>query len=130
MKIIGIGVDIVKNNRIKTSIKKKSFVNRTFGKQEIIISKKIINKTNYYSKRFVAKEAFVKALGTGFRNGLNFKDIQILNNNLGKPYYLINSKIKNLIKKVKKVENFELFLSISDEKEYSVAFTIIQKKNK
>jgi holo-[acyl-carrier protein] synthase len=130
MKIIGIGVDIVENNRIKTSIKKKSFVNRIFGKQEIIISKKIINKTNYFSKRFGAKEAFVKALGTGFRNGLNFKDIQILNNNLGKPYYLINSKIKNLIKKVKKVENFELFLSISDEKEYSVAFTIIQKKNK
>ena len=130
MKIIGIGVDIVENNRIKTSIKKKSFVNRIFGKQEIIISKKIINKTKYFSKRFGAKEAFVKALGTGFRNGLNFKDIQILNNNLGKPYYLINSKIKNLIKKVKKVENFELFLSISDEKEYSVAFTIIQKKNK
>jgi len=127
MKTIGIGVDIVENKRIKSSIKNKKFINRLFSKNEILISKKFLNKTNYFSKRFAAKESFVKALGTGFRNGLNFKDIQIINNKLGKPYYLINSKIRNLIKKTKKVQNFNLFLSISDEKEYSVAFTIIQK---
>ena len=84
-------------------------------------------KTNYFSKRFAAKEAFAKALGTGFRGGLNFKDIEILNNKLGKPYYLINTKIKSLIKKIKKVKKFNLFLSITDEKDYSVAFAIIQK---
>ena len=72
-------------------------------------------------------EAFAKALGTGFRDGLNFRDIQILNDKQGKPYYFINSKIKNLIKKKKKIKKFELFLSITDEKEYSIAFTIIQK---
>ena len=127
MKTIGIGVDIVINNRIQLSIKKKKFINRTFGKNEIIASKKFVNKTNYFAKRFAGKEAFAKALGTGFRDGLNFKDIQILNNKLGKPYYLINTKIKSLIKKKKKVKNFKLFLSISDEKEYSVAFAIIQK---
>tara|TARA_B100000902_G_C27084229_1_gene800469 strand:+ start:103 stop:492 length:390 start_codon:yes stop_codon:yes gene_type:complete len=127
MKTIGIGVDIVENKRIKSSIKNKKFINRLFSKNEILISKKFLNKTNYFSKRFAAKESFAKALGTGFRNGLNFKDIQIINNKLGKPYYLINSKIRNLIKKTKKVQNFNLFLSISDEKEYSVAFTIIQK---
>ena len=127
MKTIGIGVDIIKNKRIDLSIKNKNFINRTFGKDEILISKKFTNKTNYFSKRFAAKEAFAKALGTGFRDGLNFKDIQIVNNKLGKPYYLITSKIRSLIKKNKKVKNFELFLSISDEKEYSVAFTIIQK---
>ena len=127
MKIIGIGVDIVKNDRIKNSIKNKSFINRIFGKKEILLSKKITNKTSYYSKRFAAKEAFAKALGTGFRNGLNFKNIQIVNDKLGKPYYFINSKIKNLIKRKKKILNFNLFLSISDEKEYSIAFTIIQK---
>ena len=127
MKTIGIGVDIIKNKRIHSSIKNKNFINRTFGKYEISMSKKFTDKTNYYSKRFAAKEAFVKALGTGFRDGLNFKDIQIVNNKLGKPYYLINSKIKSLIKKKKKVKSFDLFLSISDEKEYSVAFTIIQK---
>ena len=128
MKTMGIGVDIVDNSRISSSIKNKNFIIRTFSKKEIFISKKVANKTNFYSKRFAAKEAFVKALGTGFRNKLNFKDIEILNDNLGKPYYLITTKIKELIKKKKKINNFELFLSISDEKHYSVAFTIIQKK--
>jgi len=126
MKIMGIGVDIVKNKRISASIKNKNFINRTFGKNEILISEKIDNKTSYFSKRFAAKEALSKALGTGFRDGLNFKDIEVVNDKLGKPYYIISSKIKNLIKKKKKIKNFNLFLSISDEKEYSIAFTIIQ----
>ena len=102
MKIIGIGVDIVKNKRIQHSIKNKNFINRTFSKKEIFLSKKTKNKSSYYSKRFAAKEAFAKALNTGFRDGLNFKDIQIINDKLGKPYYLINSKITGLIKKKKK----------------------------
>ena len=127
MKTIGIGVDIVKNIRIESSIKNKNFINRTFSKNEISISKKFTDKTKYFSKRFAAKEAFAKALGTGFRDGLNFKDIQIVNNKLGKPSYLINSKIKNLIQKKRKAKNFDLFLSISDEKDYSIAFTVIQK---
>ena len=127
MKIIGIGVDIINNKRIKSSIKNKNFITRIFGKKEILISKKIKNKSNYFSKRFAAKEAFAKALGTGFRDNLNFKDIQIINNKVGKPHYLISEKITNLVKKKKKIKNFNLFLSISDEKEYSIAFTIIQK---
>ncbi|MDA9594800.1 holo-ACP synthase [Candidatus Pelagibacter sp.] len=126
MKTIGIGVDIVKNTRIRSYIKNKDFINRIFGKNEILTSKKITNKINFFSKRFAAKEAFAKALGTGFRNGLNFKDIEIINDKLGKPYYLISPKIKKLIKKKKKIKNFNLFLSISDEKEYSIAFTTIQ----
>tara|TARA_B100000902_G_scaffold380168_1_gene415264 strand:+ start:71 stop:457 length:387 start_codon:yes stop_codon:yes gene_type:complete len=127
MKVIGIGVDIINNKRIKSSIKNHNFINRIFSKKEILISKKFKNKTNYFSKRFAAKEALAKALGTGFRDNLNFKDIQIINNKIGKPYYLLNAKINNLIKKKMKIKNFNLFLSISDEKEYSVAFTIIQK---
>ena len=127
MKTIGIGVDIVDNNRIKTLIKNKKFINRLFSKKEIVISKKYLNKTNFFSKRFAAKESFAKALGTGFRNKLNLKDVEIINDKLGKPHYLINPKIEKLIKKIKKTKNFQLFLSISDEKDYSVAFTIIQK---
>lgn len=126
MKIIGIGVDLVNNKRIKSSIENKKFVIRTFCKNEILYSKKIINKTNYFSKRFAAKEALAKAIGIGFRDGLNFKDIQVLNNKLGKPDYIITPKLKNLVKKIKKVKNFNLFLSISDEKDYSIAFAIIQ----
>ena len=127
MKTIGIGVDIIDNSRIKLLLKNKNFIKRTFSRKEIFFSKKIKNKVNFFSKRFAAKEAFVKALGTGFRDNLNFKDIEILNNKLGKPYYSINNKIKKLVRYKKKVKNFELFLSISDEKDYSVAFTIIQK---
>ena len=127
MKIIGIGIDIIRKKRIKLSIKNKNFINRIFSKKEILISKKITDKISFFSKRFAAKEAFVKCIGTGFRDNLNFKDIEILNDKLGKPYFLINSKIKNFIKKKKKIRNFNLFLSISDERDYSIAFTIIQK---
>ena len=127
MITIGIGVDIIENSRIKSLLTNKNFIKRTFSKNEILISKKILNKTNFFSKRFAAKEAFSKALGTGFRNNLNFRDIEIANNKLGKPYYLLTNKIKQLIKRKKKINNFKLFLSISDEKDYSVAFTVIQK---
>jgi len=127
MKTVGIGVDIVDNKRFKNLIKDNKFINRIFSKKEISASKKKLNKINFFSNRFAAKESFAKALGTGFRNKLNFKDIEIVNDKLGKPFYLINNKIKQIIKKNKKIANFELFLSISDEKDYSVAFTIIQK---
>jgi len=126
MKTLGIGVDIVKVSRIRSSIRNKKFITRVFGNEEILRLKKIHDKTNYLSKRFAAKEALSKALGTGFRDGLNFKDIQIVNNKQGKPKYLLSLKLKNFIKKKKKVKNFNLFLSISDEKEYSIAFAIIQ----
>ncbi len=83
---------------------------------------------NYFSKRFAAKEAFVKSLGTGFRDNLNFKDIEILNNKAGKPYYQKTKKINNIVYKLYKIKNYNLFLSISDEKDYSIAFTILQSK--
>ena len=128
MKILGIGVDIIKNKRIQSSIKSKIFLKRTFGDNELEFSKKTLNKTNFFAKRFAAKEAFAKSLGTGFRNSLNFKDIEIINDNVGKPYYLRSKKIDQIIKKKFQVKNYDLFLSISDEKDYSIAFTILQKK--
>ena len=127
MKVIGTGVDIVENSRIKKSIANNSFLNRVFTNKEILISKKIKNKTSYFAKRFAAKEAFVKSLGTGFRYGLNLKDISIINDKLGKPSFFINKKIKNLIKKRFKINSFNFFLSISDEKKYSIAFVVFQK---
>ena len=127
MKIVGIGVDIVENSRIKKSILNNLFLNRVFTREEILISKKMKNKSNYFAKRFAAKEAFVKSLGTGFRNGFNFKDISVVNDKLGKPTFFITNKIKKMIKKKFKVNNFKFFLSISDEKKYSIAFVIFQK---
>tara|TARA_B100000073_G_C23470705_1_gene467333 strand:+ start:20 stop:415 length:396 start_codon:yes stop_codon:yes gene_type:complete len=129
MRILGIGVDIIKNKRIRSLIKNETFISRIFSKNEIINSKKFSNKTNYYSKRFAAKESFTKAIGSGVRDGLNFKDIEISNDTYGKPYYVLNKKIKKFILKKKKVKNYNLFLSISDEKDYSIAFTILQNKN-
>ena len=128
MKILGIGFDIIQNKRIQNLINKKTFIKRTFGKNEVKFSKKILNKTSYFAKRFAAKEAFAKSLGTGFRNNLNFKDIEILNDTLGKPYYHNSKKISNTIKKKFKTKSYNLFLSITDEKDYSVAFTILQCK--
>tara|TARA_B100001093_G_C25909216_1_gene627864 strand:- start:73 stop:459 length:387 start_codon:yes stop_codon:yes gene_type:complete len=128
MKILGIGVDVIQNKRIKILIKKKFFVQRTFSKNEVKLSNLILNKTNYFAKRFAAKEALSKALGTGFRNNLNFKDIQILNDKIGKPYYLKSKKLDDIVNKRFKKKNYSLFLSITDEKEYSVAFTILQTK--
>ena len=81
MKTIGIGVDIIDNSRIKKSITNKRFLSKIFSNSEIKKSKNNINKTSYFSKRFAAKEAFSKALGTGFRKGLNFQDISINNDN-------------------------------------------------
>ena len=129
MRILGIGVDIIDNKRLYKSIKNKNFLSRIFTTLEINNSRYTKDKSAYFSKKFAAKESFSKALGTGFRLGLNFKDIEILNDDLGKPYFKISKKIKNTISRKSKVKNFNLFLSISDEKDYSVAFTIIQTKN-
>jgi len=128
MKILGIGVDIIDNKRIRKSITNKAFIKRIFTSKEISNSRSQKNKTNYFAKRFAAKESFVKALGTGFRKNLNFKDVEILNNKLGKPYFLNNKKIDKIIFDRFKVKSSNFFLSISDEKDYSIAFTIIQKK--
>ena len=128
MKILGIGVDIIDNKRIIKSIKNDKFKKRIYSQKELELSILTINKTSFFSKRFAAKEAFAKALGTGFRNNLNFKDIEVINDKFGKPYYSKNKKIKKMIQKNFNVKNFDCFLSISDEKDYSAAFTIIQTK--
>ena len=128
MKILGIGVDIIKNQRVRNLIKNKIFIKRTFGKNEIRYSNKISNKVSYFAKRFAAKEAFAKALGTGFRKNLNFKDVEVLNDKLGKPFYSKSKKINSIIYKQLKIKKYNLFLSISDEKDYSVAFTILLKQ--
>ena len=127
MKIIGIGVDIVDNNRFKKLINKTKFINRICSAKEIGNLKKRNNKILFLSKRFCAKEAFVKALGSGFRNNLCFNDISILNDKKGKPYFLFNQKIKNILKNKYKLNKFKAHLSLSDEKKHSVSYVILQK---
>ena len=126
MKILGIGVDIIENKRIKNLLKNLKFKKRVFSTKELAQSSLSKNKVGFFSKRFAAKEAFAKALGTGFRGNLNFKDIEIINDKMGKPYYLKSKKISKIVNENFNTKKYNCFLSISDEKDYSTAFTIIQ----
>ena len=128
MIIIGNGVDIVENRRIFTAIKKKEFIRRIFSKQEINDSKNYKNKANYYAKRFAAKEAFLKALGTGLREGIEFKDISVKKSKIGKPSLLLSGKLKKFIYRKFKIKKFETHVSLSDEKKHSIAFVILNTK--
>ena len=127
MKIVGIGVDIINNSRFKKLIKNKKFINRICSIKEINNFKNKKNKILFLSKRFSAKEAFVKSLGSGFRNNLCFKDISVLNDNYGKPYFKFNAKIKKILKKKYKLNKFIAHLSLSDEKKHSISYVILQK---
>jgi holo-[acyl-carrier protein] synthase len=125
MSIFGIGTDIVDVDRIKISLKNKNFIKRIFNKKEVSKCKKINNTINCFAKRFAAKEAFSKALGTGISNGINLNEIVILNKKSGKPYISIIGQTKKTLKKKFKNKNSKISLSLSDEKKYAVAFVTI-----
>ena len=127
MEIVGNGVDIIKNSRVKNLIKNPKFLSRIFSINEIKDSKKIKNKTNFFAKRFAAKEAFVKSIGIGFRKGINFKDISVKKNKLGKPIISYNNKVKKILNKKFKSKKFNVYVSLSDEKYYSIAYVIVNK---
>ena len=125
MNIFGIGTDIVSVDRIKNSLKNKKFIGRIFNEKEILKCKKNNNSVNCYAKRFAAKEAFSKALGTGISNGINFNEIVVLNKKSGKPYISIIGQTKKILKKKFKRKKSKISLSLSDEKKYAVAFVTI-----
>ena len=125
MNIYGIGTDIVSVERIKKSLNNRNFINRIFNKKEILKCKKIKNSINCYAKRFAAKEAFSKAMGTGISNGINFNEIIILNKKSGKPYINIIGQTKKILNKKLKKRKSKISLSLSDEKKYAVAFVTI-----
>ena len=83
--IIGIGTDIIEVNRIAKSIENLSFKQKVFSTQEINYCETKVNKAEHYAARFAAKEAFFKALGTGWRGGMAFNEVEIINDGLGKP---------------------------------------------
>ena len=120
-KIYGVGTDIVDITRIKKSIKNKKFINKIFSDREIKNSKNKLD--SYYAKRFAAKEAFSKALGTGISEGISFNEISILNNDKGQPYIELLDKTKIIVNK--KIKKRKIYLSLSDEKKYAIAIVII-----
>ena len=125
MKILGIGVDIIDNKRMSKLVNNKSFIKRTFGKNEIIFSKKTSNKTNYFAKRFAAKEAFSKALGTGISRGINFNEIIVYNIKSGKPGIKLLGNTKKIVNKIINKKKINIFLSLSDDKPFAIATVVI-----
>ena len=125
MNFFGIGTDIVNVDRIKNSLKNKNFIKRIYNKREILKCKKINKSINCYAKRFAAKEAFSKALGTGISNGINLNEIVILNKKSGRPYINIIGQTKKILHKKFKKKKSKISLSLSDEKKYAVAFVTI-----
>ena len=127
MKIFGVGTDIVKIKRIRKSLKNKLFLRRIFSTDEILRCSKTKNSANCFAKRFSAKEAFSKALGTGISKGINFNEIIILNEKNGKPFIKLISQTKKNVEKKLKGRKFKISLSLSDEKDYAVSFVTISK---
>ncbi len=128
MSIIGIGVDIVNNNRLKKLFKNKIFIDRIFTNNEQKKSIKLKNKINYFSKRYAAKEAFSKATGFGISKKLHFKDVEVKSDSRGKPSICLNKSTILYLKKKFRVKSFKTNLSLSDEKNYSIAYVIIESK--
>ena len=115
--IHGIGTDIVYIPRISRILRKygEKFLNRIYTEKEIEIGSRFSSQevqARYFAKRFAAKEAYVKALGTGFSESIKMKNIEILNDVRGKPYITTS--------------NLQTYLSISDDTDYATAFVVIQ----
>ena len=124
--IYGIGTDIIEVARVKKSIETiGGFKEKIYGSTEIEYCGSKANRYEHFAGRFAAKEAFLKAIGTGWRNGIAFKEIEIVNDELGKPELKLNGKA------LKFVKDRGLILSgvsISHTKETAVAVVILDKK--
>ena len=124
--IIGLGTDIIENNRIKKTLNQfgKKFKQRCFLLNEIIKSENRKNSVNSFAKRYAAKEACSKALGTGLARGVFWKDIEVVNDKFGKPKIILHNKAKKLLDKFN-YKNPNIEVSLSDEKSYAIANVII-----
>tara|TARA_Y100000817_G_scaffold275810_1_gene236916 strand:- start:111 stop:494 length:384 start_codon:yes stop_codon:yes gene_type:complete len=125
MRLYGVGTDIIRVKRLNKSLKKKLFLSRIFSEKEITKCKRTKRNSNCFAKRFAAKEAFSKALGTGISKGINFNEIIVLNEKSGKPYIKLIKKTKKIVEKKLKKRKYKISLSIADEKDYAVAFVTI-----
>ncbi len=125
MNIYGIGTDIVNVNRIKSAINKnkQSFKKRIYTNFEIKTCERRKNKLECFAKRFAAKEAFFKAIGTN--NRLQFNEIEVKNNSVGAPKIVLKGLSQKNLKKIFKNQKFKIHLSLSDDKPWAVASVII-----
>ena len=121
--IIGNGIDIIDISRIRRAINKygNRFKKRCFSISEIERSEKRKNSVESYAKRYAAKEACAKALGTGLARGVFWKDIEVKNNQFGKPFIKLHGNAKEIFKTINKTSNTKVEVSLSDEKKYAIA---------
>lgn len=127
MAIFGVGTDIVKLERIERSLSRHGdkFAERILSSSEFEEYASKNNKATFLAKRFAAKESISKALGTGMRQGIDFKQLVISNDELGKPCVHLESHAKDWAEK----HNINsIHLSISDEKDTAIAFTIAEQR--
>ena len=124
--IVGIGTDIVDVRRISNTIDKygMKFKKKCFSRIEIEKSEKRFNTINSYAKRYAAKEACAKALGTGLAKGVFWKNITIENNILGKPFIKLQGHALKKLNELSK-NKCSIAVSLSDEKNYAIANVII-----
>ena len=127
--IVGLGIDICDIKRIENTLGKygDKFKRRCFTKLEILKCNKVKNCSACFAKRFAAKEATAKALGTGINQGVNWKNIEIINFDSGKPKVILhgqaNVKLKQLLPKDMKSK---ISITISDEKGLAQSLVIIE----
>ena len=122
--IIGTGVDIVRISRFKKYINNRRFLNRFFDDMEIeLIEARGASSPQSLAGRFAAREAFFKALGTGFK-GFSMKDISVINDSNGKPIIIPSEKVECFLNEIG--NNWVIHLSISHEKEYAIAQVIVE----
>ena len=126
--IYGIGTDIIDIRRIKNTINKYGdrFKRKCFHKHEIERSENKYKNVESFAKRYAAKEACAKALGTGLARGIFWKDIEVRNNKYGKPFIILHNNAKKFINNKFK-NNIQIELSLTDEKDFAIANVIIFK---
>ena len=127
--IIGHGIDLIDIRRVEKTINKfgNRFINRIFTKGEIIRSDNRNKRIESYAKRFAAKEACSKALGTGFRSGVYWRDIEVINEKSGKPILkLTGGALKRLEKLITNNNDYNISLSITDDYPWAQANVIIE----
>ena len=120
--IVGIGNDIIEIERIEKAISKESFKNKVYTQRELENIEKRGDRVETYAGIFSAKEAISKAIGTGVRE-FSLTDLEILNDDLGKPYVVVSERLDKIIKSKK--ENYQIEISISHSKKYAIAMAII-----
>jgi len=127
--IIGHGIDLIDIRRVEKTINKfgNRFINRIFTKGEIIRSENRNKRIESYAKRFAAKEACSKALGTGFRSGVYWRDIEVVNEKSGKPILKLTGGAYKILEKLIPNNNaYNISLSITDDYPWAQANVIIE----